>query len=93
MGALSALALPSARTLSGLTLAPSALWLPCLSTQLFAHALIPHAGKEQDLCAAVSGSHATATAPGRETDDIVHKQPPQESVERFDSSSISKCQG
>jgi hypothetical protein len=74
-----ALALPSPfglANLNALALSPGALRSRLRSVRVFAPALIPHAGKEQDLsCAAVARSHTTGTFRGPERDDIIHGGP------------------
>src|SRR5580700_4560810 len=74
-----ALALPSPfglANLNALALSPGALRSRLRSVRVFAPALIPHAGKEQDLsCAAVARSHTTGTFRGPERDDIIHCGP------------------
>jgi hypothetical protein len=59
---------------AALTLPPGARRLR-RSWRIFAHALISHAGEEQNLCAAVTRSRATGIVRGPETDDIVHGGP------------------
>jgi hypothetical protein len=72
----SALALPSPSgfaNLNALALSSGALRLRLSNVRIFAPALIPHAGEEQDLsCAAIARSHDTGTVRGPERDDIVH---------------------
>jgi hypothetical protein len=73
-----ALALPSpfGLNLNALALSPGALRSRLRSVRVFAPALIPHAGEEQDLsCAAVARSHTTRTFRGPERDDIIHGGP------------------
>ena len=74
-----ALALPSPfglANLNALALSPGALRSRLRSVRVFSPALIPHAGKEQDLsCAAVARSHTTRTFRGPERDDIIHGGP------------------
>ena len=68
-----ALASPSGlANLNPLALSPGALRSRLRSVRVFAPALIPHAGEEQDLSgAAVARNHATGTVRGPERDDIV----------------------
>ena len=74
-----ALALPSPfglANLNTLAFSPGALRARLRSVRVFAPALIPHAGEEQDLsCAAVARSHTTGTVRGPKRDDIVHCGP------------------
>jgi hypothetical protein len=42
---------------------------------ILAHAVIPYAGKEQDLCAAVARTRTTMKFRGPEADEVVHSGP------------------
>jgi hypothetical protein len=42
---------------------------------ILADAVIPYAGKEQDLCAALAWTRTTMKLPGPEADEVVHSGP------------------